>query len=80
VCALDLKEEELLELREGVARIFIDERLKSSAELAVVATARLAYRSVHRDKDWPQGDCPLLPAQPQRPRRSSSSFVDLRVL
>jgi hypothetical protein len=45
---------ELLDPSEGGAPVFIDERLWSSAEFAVAATAWLAHRSVHRDRDWPQ--------------------------
>jgi hypothetical protein len=47
----DLKKEELLDSGEGGDRVLIDKRLWSSAESAVAATAWLAHRSVHRDKD-----------------------------
>ena len=54
MCALSiLKENELLNPREGEGQVLTDERLLSSAKLAVVTTARLARRSVHHDKDWP---------------------------
>jgi hypothetical protein len=55
-------EEELLDPTEGGGRVFIDERLWSSAESAVTATVWLAYRSVHRDKDCRQAtrQCSLL--------------------
>lgn len=39
VCPSDLKEEELLDPREGGGRVFIDKWLWSSAEFAVAATA-----------------------------------------
>ena len=48
---LILREEELLDLSGGGARIFIDKRLWPPAEFAVAITARLAHHSVRRDKD-----------------------------
>jgi hypothetical protein len=48
----NLREKELLDPSEGGGRAFIDERLWSSAEFAEAATAWLAYRSVHRDRDY----------------------------
>jgi hypothetical protein len=50
-CAPSDLEEELLDPSEGGDQVFIDERHWSSIESAVAATAWLAHRSVHRDKD-----------------------------
>lgn len=50
----DLNEEELLDPSEGGGPEFQDERLWPSAESTVAATAWLAHRSVHRDKNCRQ--------------------------
>jgi hypothetical protein len=53
----NLKEKELLDLSEGGAGVFIDERLRSSAGFAVVATAWLICRSMHCDKIYRKTTC-----------------------
>jgi hypothetical protein len=53
----NLKEEELLDLSEREAGVFIDERLRSSAEFEVAATAWLARCSVYYDKTCRKATC-----------------------
>jgi hypothetical protein len=59
-----ISKRELLDSSEGGARVFIDERLWSSAEFAAAVTAWLAHRSVYRDRDWPQATRVRSPLRP----------------